>query len=386
MLAMLTAMSPFAIDTYLAAMPSMADFFGVGMNKIEITLTVYYLGFALGNFFGGPLSDSFGRKKIALLGVLLYGMSALIITFCVQIEYVWLLRILQSFGGGFASVTAMVFVRDCFEGKQVARMATIISMIMMLAPLFAPVIGSLFLALGGWTLIFMFLAVYALVIFVLYFTIMPESRDAKYITNQLTAFQLIGKYKEFFSHPSAVLMLLTTSFSMAGMFTFITGASFIYLKFFDFEQAQFPLLFAANVILNVLFSLANTYLLRRYEPQQILRVGLYLQLFSGIALAVTVFTAAPSFWAVFLSVVLYIGSLGLIFGNGTAIILNMVPQISGSANAIIGVTRFVMSFIAASIPALFNTGNLIPIGCVVFGSTLLANIFFFYFNKRHFVF
>lgn len=162
---MVVAMSPLAIDTYLSAMPVMAKFFGVGINMIEITLTIYFLGFALGNFFGGPLSDAFGRKPIALTGIILYFLSALAIPFSEKIYFIWLLRFLQAFGGGFATVTAMVFVRDWFEGKQVARMATIISMIMMLAPLFAPVLGAGLLSFSGWQAIFYFLAFYAVVMF-----------------------------------------------------------------------------------------------------------------------------------------------------------------------------------------------------------------------------
>lgn len=215
-LALLTTMSPFAIDTYLSAMPEMAKTFDVGINLVQMTVTLYFLGFALGNFLGGPLSDSFGRKRIAITGILLYGVSAILIPAVPKIEYVWILRFFQAFGGGFGTVTAMVFVKDWFEGKQVARMATIIGMIMMLAPLFA---------------------------------------------------------------------------------------------------------------------------------------------------------------IVFPAIVLFIGSLGLIFGNGNAIILNLLPEISGSANATIGVSRFIISFIAGSIPALFHADTLTPIGVTMFGSTCIASIF-----------
>jgi len=167
LLAFLTALSPLAIDTYLSAMPVMAGYFGVGLNKIELSLTIYFMGFAAGNFLGGPLSDSFGRKTLALTGILLYMVTALAVPFCTQIEYVWVLRALQAFGGGFASVTAMVFVKDWFEGKQVARLATIIGMIMMFAPLAAPVMGTILLKAAGWKSIFYFLAIIAVFLWVL---------------------------------------------------------------------------------------------------------------------------------------------------------------------------------------------------------------------------
>jgi hypothetical protein len=112
------------------------------------------------------------------------------------------------------------------------------------------------------------------------------------------------------------------------------------------------------------------------------KIFIILQLFAGVILMVAVLFPAPSFVAVFMSIVLYVGSLGMIMGNGTATILNLTPEISGSANATIGVTRFIISFIAGTIPALFHTGNLIPIGIVMFICTLLGNIFFMMYKKK----
>jgi DHA1 family bicyclomycin/chloramphenicol resistance-like MFS transporter len=382
MLAMLAAISPFAIDTYLAAMPTMADVFGVNISVIEITLTVYYLGFAAGNFLGGPLSDSFGRKKIALSGVFLYVVSALAITQCVYIETVFLFRALQAFGGGFATVSTMAFVRDWFEGKQVARLATVITMIMMLAPLFAPVIGTALLALNGWEMIFYFLAIFAFVVFVSFLFLVPESRERSFITNRITTRQLMAKYRLFFANRNAVLILFSISFSMAGMFTFITSASFVYLEFFDVKPSLFPLIFGANVVLNVILSILNTYLLRKRDPEAILKFGLVLQLIAGLVLVLAVQATLPSFVLVFGGVVLFIGSLGLIFGNGTAIVLNMFPEISGSANATIGVTRFIISSMASFVIAFFHTGNLKIVGAVMFCCTFLANGFFYLLRRR----
>ena len=382
MLALLTTMAPFATDTYLSAMPDMAEYFGVGIPLVEITLTIYFFAFALGNFFGGPLSDSFGRKKIALTGLFLYSISAAGIAAAPRIEYVWVLRATQAFGGGFATVTSMVFVRDWFEGKQVARMATIIGMIMMLAPLFAPVIGTFLLHLDGWQAIFIFLAVFGMAVFTSFYFVMPESRDKSLITKKISAKQFYEKYRLFFKNSQAVLVLIAIAFSISGMFTFITGSSFMYIKYFGIEPALFPVLFGSNVVLNVILSLANTILLKRYEPEQLLRLGLFMQLIAGIVLLITVQFTTPSFWVVFGSVVLFIGSLGLVFGNGTAIILNILPEISGPANATIGVTRFILSSIAASVPVVFYTGTLAPIGTVMFLCTAIGNITFYVFLKN----
>ncbi len=376
MLAALVTLSPFAIDSYLAAMPIMADFFGVPINIVELTITSYFLGFALGNFIGGPLSDSFGRKPIALTGVLLYAVASVIITTSENIEHVIMLRVIQAFGGGFATVTANVFIRDWFSGKDLAKLLTVVSMMMMLAPLFAPVIGSLLVEWKGWKGVFYFLFIFAIALFVLFFVLIPESREKRMITRKITSEQMFGKYKVFFSHKPSVITLFAVSFSMSGMYIFLTAASFIYIKFFNVSVAQFPIVFGANVLLNIVLSLLNTFLLKKYKPMYILRTGLLIQLLAGILLFVAVMAESPSFVLVFIGIVVFIGSLGLIFGNGTAVILNHNPNVAGSANATIGIMRFVLSFIIGSLIALFHTENLIPIGTGMFMCTVIGNLLY----------
>ncbi len=383
MLAGLVTLSPFAIDSYLAAMPVMSEFFGVSISVVELTITSYFLGFAIGNFIGGPLSDSFGRKPIALTGVALYAVASIIIPYCSNVEEIIALRVIQAFGGGFATVTANVFIRDWFSGKQVAKLLTIVSMMMMLAPLFAPVIGKFLIDWKGWQGVFYFLFVFAVVLFVAFFTLIPESRDKTMITRKLTLEQLFGKYKVFFSHKPSVLTLFAVSFSMSGMYIFLTAASFIYIKYFDISPAQFPIVFGANVVLNILLSLLNTQLLKKYKPMYILRVGLLLQLFAGILLLFTVLRGNPSFVMVFVGIVIFIGSLGLIFGNGSAVILNHNPNVAGSANATIGITRFILSFIIGSLIALFHTDDLIPIGTGMFICTLIGNVLYVIVMKQY---
>lgn len=375
-LAALVALSPFAIDTYIAALPVMAKSLGIELHIAELTITFYFLGFAFGNFFGGPLSDAFGRKTIALTGIALYGIAASLIPFSPNVGLILFLRVLQAFGGGFATVTGNVFVRDWYSGKEVARFVTIISMIIMLAPLFAPVIGAGLISWFGWKSIFFFHLGFAFLLWLAMYFLIPESRDRALLTHKISGKDLIGKYRLFFADRRSVTLLFAISLPITGLYIFITSASFIYIEYFGLTQFQFPLFFGANIILNILLSLLNTFLLRKYQPEQILRGGLLLQLLSGITLAVAVRFQEPNLWAVFSSIVVFIGSLGLVFGNGTASILNYNPELAGSANATIGITRFALSFIIGSVMALFHTGNLVPFGTILFLCSLSGNLLF----------
>ncbi len=376
LLALLTALSPFATDTYIPALPTMADFFGVPINMVEVSLTVYFIGVAVGQFFGGPLSDSFGRKTVALCGVFLFGSSSLLAVFIKDVELLWLLRFIQAIGGGGASVVNMAFVRDWFEGKDVARVSSLIGMIMMLAPLVAPIIGSFLLVSMGWQSIFIFMSSVASLVFMLFLFVMPESRHPQHITKRLTARQLIGSYRTIFSSPKAVMLILANSFAVAGMFTFLTGSSFMYIEFFQIDVKLFPIYFGANIIMNVALTFLNYRLVKTISPAKILHVGLVIQLISGIILFFAVRQDSPQLWLVFSMMVVFIGSLGLIFSNTVALVLNQFPQISGSANAVIGVIRFAFSGVVGSLLALFHTGNLVPIGTIMGLCTIIAYALF----------
>lgn len=376
LLALLTALSPFATDTYMPALPTMAEYFGQPINLLEITLTLYFLGVAVGQFLGGPLSDSFGRKKVALLGLFLFSTSSLLAVFVTNVQALWVLRFIQAVGGGGASVVNMAFVRDWFEGKEVARLSSLIGMIMMLAPLVAPVIGTFLLVQFGWQSIFLFMFFLSIVVTIAFVLFMPESRDQSFITNEMSFKKVKYSYTTIFSSPKAVMLILCNSFAVAGMFAFLTGASFLYIDFFKVEVSNFPLFFGSNIVLNVLLTLLNYRLVKRIEPARLLHVGLLLQLISGIVLYFAVRQGEPNLWVVFAGIVGFVGSLGLIFANVVALILNQFPEISGSANAVVGVVRFALSSAIGSLLALFHTGNIIPLGTIMFGCTVLAYLFF----------
>jgi DHA1 family bicyclomycin/chloramphenicol resistance-like MFS transporter len=381
LLAMLTAMAPMGIDTYLSSMPEMATYFGVKINQIELTLTIYFLGFAFGNFLGGPISDAFGRKALALTGISIYLLSALLIPFATNIQMVWILRAFQSLGGGFATVTPMIMIRDWFEGKKVARLATIIGMIMMFAPLFAPILGTALAHYWAWKSIFFFLAIYAALIGLALLFLIPESRPSELITNRISLREFFGKYKLLFSNKTATYILLTLGFSMAGMYAFITAGSFIYIEYFGFKPEYFPLLFGANVLLNVALSLSNNVLLRKYKTQNIIKLGVFMQLLAGVVLLFATLPEKASFIPVFIGIVWFVGSIGMIFGNGTALLLNLVPELSGSANAMIGLTRFLFGSAAGFMIAFFHTNNLSSVGIVMFTCALFANVFLLLYRR-----
>ena len=156
-LAALSSVAPISIDTYIPSIPLVAEHFGVGIDKVEMTLTLFLLGFAL-----GPISDRIGRRKTSLMGLIGFSLFSFLIIFSASIYELWILRIIEAFFGGLIVVNANAMVRDMFKGKEAAKIFTLIGTIGMVAPLIAPAIGSFIIHFLSWKIIFLFLGIYAL--------------------------------------------------------------------------------------------------------------------------------------------------------------------------------------------------------------------------------
>lgn len=159
----MVGLGPFAVDTYLPALPTMAEFFATDIVALNITVSTYLLGFGLGQLFGGPVSDQIGRKPVGMVGLGLFILTTIAIMFADSILQVQLLRALQAIGGGFATVICNAMIRDAYEPMEAAKRFPMVMLVMLIAPLAAPVLGSFLMDLG-WEAIFVFLGVYALVL------------------------------------------------------------------------------------------------------------------------------------------------------------------------------------------------------------------------------
>jgi len=171
-----TALAPFAIDAYLPAMAALAEAVGASIHHTELSLSAFLAGFALGQLLFGPLSDRIGRKPVLLGGLVVFLLASLAITTVSSLSELLAWRFVQALGGGATVVNSAAIVRDCFSGREAAKVMSTMAIIMLMAPLVAPVVGSGLLYLGEWWLIFIFLAVYAAFLMWLLGTRLPETR------------------------------------------------------------------------------------------------------------------------------------------------------------------------------------------------------------------
>lgn len=365
LLAVLSSVTPLAIDAYLPSMPSIADDLGVKINKIELTISIFLIFFALGQLSGGILSDRLGRKKIALFGLLGFCISSFALFFSSSLDSLYFFRATQAFFGAMATVNSAAIVRDLFHGKEAAKIFSAIASIMMIAPMIAPALGSLVISFFTWNYIFLFLGIYSFLVMIVIYFKLP-------LTGIKSKTKIKEAYKKVLTHKQAMGYILSVSFGFSGMFIFIEKSSFIYMEYFLISKEYFPLFFGANVLMMIILTKVSMKLIQSIETKKVLKFGIILQLIAGLALVGFSFEA--SIYTIFASMVLYVGSLGFIFGNAMALALDYFKEDSGVANSVIGVSEFTIAGIIGFLASLVHSETLTPIFLMMVATSFLALI------------
>lgn len=368
-LAVLSALAPFSIDTYLPAIPTMADYFGASVHHVEWSISSYFFGFAVGQLLGGPLSDSLGRRKIALWGLLLFTVSSVMISQVESVDWLIGLRVLQAIGGGFSVVVVTAMVRDRFEGREAARIYTLIGFIMMAAPLTAPAIGAVILEFLHWQAIFIFLALYGLTTIVGVGALLAETRRVRRTQPRSVGESIrstLVTYGRIVSHRGGLAYMLAMGFSMGVLFVYLTDSAFVFIEYYGYSHTSFPIFFSANVLAMMAFNRVNAMLLKRHEPDSIMRFGLILLVVLTLMLLASA-TLSGDQILVFPLLLLAIGSLSLISTNGTACFMAYFGEEAGAANAVLGTVRFVFAALLGGVVGFVHDGSLLPMtGMIAF--------------------
>lgn len=368
MLAALTAMAPLAIDAYLPAMPSIASQLHVAIHDVELSLSLFLGGFAMGQIVGGPLSDRFGRRRVIFLGISLFIIGTTGIALSNVIESIWLWRVFQALGGGLAIVNASAVIRDISSGRDSARHMSQMAIIMMVAPLMAPLIGMVLLHLAGWRAIFIFLLIYALLLGWMLIRYLPETHKRSTIAKSP-----FKRYAEVLTHRHAMGFLLAQCCSYGALFTFITASPTVYMGYFDVSETIYPFLFGANVIVMVIFNRVNMRLLHFQPPAVLLGIGQLLQLTVGLLLLAYVLLSNDiQLWLLVVGIMLFIGFQGLTVANAVASTVEFFPHSAATATALLGSCGFLTGAASGWLVTSLSDGSPFPMIlvmslCAVFG-------------------
>ncbi|MGJ0361072.1 multidrug effflux MFS transporter [Aliarcobacter cryaerophilus] len=364
LISILSSVAPMGVDTYLPSIPEIAKYFDVNIHKVELSLSIFLIGFAIGQIFGGPISDRYGRRVGSIVGLLGYALFSFLIIFSSSIYELWIYRFLEAFFGGITVVNATAAVRDRFSGQEAAKVFSLIGMVRSLAPLLAPVFGAAIIHFFPWEGIFVFLTIYALIVAFFIYKDLPESFT-------YTKQNIIESYKLVLTHKKAMKAMLVLAISFGAFFIIIAKTSYIYIEYFGIKTDYFPLFFGINFIILIAMIKVNVNLLKTYQAKNIAKYATLIQFCVGI-----IFLLIHKDMNLILTVIIiasYMSMMAFIFGNCMSLAIEHFSKNAGVASGVIGVLQFGLGALISSIALNFDNNGFFVIA---FSITFLSIISF----------
>jgi DHA1 family bicyclomycin/chloramphenicol resistance-like MFS transporter len=355
----LTAFSSMSIDMYLPAFPQIARDLGVPLGTVQLSISAFLFGSAVGQLFYGPLADRWGRRRPLLCGLALYVVSAVGCA-CVHTgEGLLFWRVVMAVGGGAGMVIARAVVRDLYDTAEAARMFSLLMLVMGAAPILAPIAGGQLLLITGWRGIFGFLGVFGLISLVAAAAGLPESLPAeRRIRRNFT--EMTAIYGHLLRNRHFVRYAITLGCVAGINFAYISGAPYLFIELHGVSPQQFGLFFGANAFGLIGASQVNRRLLRRFSAQRILNAALTVNSVAAFLLTVAGMTGFGGFPAQVILIFVCLSMTGLLYPNVTALALAPFDKAAGSASALLGTIQYTLGATAGALVGMFHNGTAVP--------------------------
>lgn len=357
-LGLLSMLMPLAIDMYLPSMPTIARDFGVTEGDVQMTLNSYLIGFAAGQLVYGPMADALGRKPVILGGTLIFALASAGCAMSQDIGTFIGMRGLHGFAAAAASVVINALMRDMFTKDEFSRSMSFVVLVMTVAPLLAPIMGGMMMLWFSWHAIFWTIMIAALIaaLLVLFFIreTLPKERRQPFRLRIM-----LGQFVTLFRQKRVLCYMVASGFSFAGMFSFLSAGSFVYIQLYGLTELEFGYCFALNIVFLFIMTTINSRYVRRFGALNMLRTGLVVQLLAGCWLVLAA-SADLGFVALMIGVACYVGNIAMITSNAMAVILDDYPHMAGTASSLAGVLRFGIGAGVGAVVASFNMTTVWP--------------------------
>lgn len=379
-LGFLTALGPFSIDMYLPGFPAIAEDLRTTVADVSLSLSSFFIGISAGQLLYGPLLDRFGRKKPLYVGLVVYLLSSVACAFASSIEALIMLRFIQAVGSCAAAVGSVAMVRDLFPVKDSAKVFSSLMLVVGVSPMVAPTVGGYVTAGFGWEAVFLILAAMsAIIIAAVYFGLPESSRPDPSISLKpkpiLTNFYAVIREPQFYTYA------LSGAVSFAGLLAYVAGSPLLFMEIFRVNEKQYGWIFAFLSIGLIGASQVNTFLLRKYRSQQIIKVALICQTAIAFALLTGMGLGLLGLFGTIALLFLFLSSLGFTFPNASALAMAAFSKNAGSASALMGATQMGIGALATVALSLFNSHTALPMAGIMAGSALLAFIILMFGRK-----
>lgn len=372
-LGVLMCFGPMAIDMYLPALPAIGLAFNVGQDKVQWSLSAFFLGFGVGQIVWGALADWLGRRRPVAAGILLYGIGCIGCSLTNDIAHLAVWRFIQALGACAGPVLARAMVRDVFGRDRAASVLSLMMLVMGVAPMVAPMIGGHILLIGTWRTIFWVQAGFVIVAFAGLFSL-PETlpaarRQPARLGGMAYAYVRLLRDRRYLGYA------LSSSFIYGGMFAYVSGTPFVYIELFGVRPENYGYLFGVNIVGMIIVNTINSRIVMRFGTDRVLRMGCLLAALVGLALLGFAITGIGGLVTIAGALFLFMALTGMIAANAMAGGMSILPEIAGSASALTGALQFVFGAVAGSAVGSLANGTAVPLAGVICACAIASTLF-----------
>ncbi|MFJ2093497.1 multidrug effflux MFS transporter [Streptomyces sp. NPDC087901] len=369
----LTAVAPLATDMYVPGFPSMGATLHASSSAVQLTLTAFLVGMVVGQLLIGPLSDGWGRRKLLLAGSAGFVLFSLLCAVAPNVELLTAARFLQGFAGAAGMVLARAVITDCFRGADVPRYFALLSQILGIAPIAAPVVGGAVLSLSTWRAVFVVLAVLgALLMFAVLKnvpeTLPPERRHSGGLSGTFRTMGTLLKHRAFMGY------VLVLSFTSAALFAYISGSSFVFQNVHGVSPTAYSLIFASNAVGMLIAGVTFARLSARVRLNTLLVAGLGVSGLGAVALLVLPLATGENLAVSWICLFVAISGIAIIFPSTMSIGQSLGRSAPGAASALIGGLQFLFGAVASPLVGLFGEDSATPMAAIILIALALAGV------------
>jgi len=369
LLTALVALGPISTDLYLPSLPSLARYFAVGVDDIQLTLSVFLVGLATAQLVYGPLSDRFGRRPVLLVGLAIYVVASFACMLAPSVPVLVVARFVQAVGACVGPVLGRAVVRDVYGREGAARVLAYMSAAMALAPAIGPILGGFLEEWFGWRANFLALVIYGSGGLALAWRLLPETNRAPDLLAAQPIRILLG-YRGFLNHRAYLGYVLCCAFAYSGIFAFISGSSYVLQEVVGLGPIGFGLCFAGVVIGYIIGTVVAGRLSRQLGIDRLIAVGAGIGVAGGalllaLALAATAHGALAGALLIVGPMLVFMIGVGLVLPNAIAGAIGPFPRAAGAASALLGFTQMTAAAaIGIAVAALYD-GSAIPMTATI---------------------
>lgn len=371
LLGAMVAVAPLAMDIYLASMPSMAHALETSDDRVQLTLSLYMYAWAAAQVLIGPLTDRFGRRPLLIAGLALFVAASVVCAAARNIDTLIAGRVVQALAMATVAVVPRAVVRDLYSGEHAARVLSLMGIVLGVAPIVAPIIGSHLHVWFGWQANFVFVAAYGAIALVCVVLVVPETIRAR--NPAATKFQvMLANYARLLRSRKFIGYLLVAAFSTSGLFAYIAGAAFVFISVLGTGAETFGLLFGAVMLGNILGAAIGSRRVGRVGIDRMLQSSTWLMLVAGLSVALLAWGRVSHPLAVVVPMFLFMVAFMTTMPQATAGALTPFPEIAGSASALLSFCQLGIGATAALVVGLAFDGTQRPMATAIAAASIVT--------------